>query len=225
MIAINAALWGTFGTIQSYEGLFILGENIVLAAPLILSITNLYYEVREVQIGFGLCLFAVLLVNFISLGMCIPKVTSIDNRSFRNFRETCRDYYLTIIVLITASVLQTLYLLISTIVVYIVRPAIDRESPLAKMTFVWAPAATPYIVAILCTIFLERMNSFAEFQWVTEEGWTSFGFAQIFAITTSIAPLIEVIKYMFRKQEGLSNRSPILYFLLATNFHLRKKLA
>jgi len=47
MIAINAALWGTFGTIQSYEGLFILGENIVLAAPLTLSITNLYYEVMR----------------------------------------------------------------------------------------------------------------------------------------------------------------------------------
>lgn len=135
------------------------------------------------------------------------------------------------IVLITLYFAEFLMLVVITAVYYYYRPnpILLNDESLELQTGGNRPrdvanllATAAYLPALVSLVLLEKLNDFSQLTWdKPDQGWTAFGFGQIFAVVTTMGPFIEIIRYLFRRTARLSGRSPISYILLATNFHLR----
>lgn len=232
-LAINAALWGSLHTIQSYYALFIMGLNILLVAPITLSAANIFTETSKIETGYTICCGIFAAIQAISFVICVLNAIYFDGRSIASFRSVCRNYYAAMILLIIVSMLQFVNLSLVGLMIYRRIMALKASYARARTNAHKRPlflsrqgilmlGALPYILAILTLVILERLNTFV--QLTTENaknGYNTLSFAQKFALATSVAPFIEVTKYMFRKTKRLGGRSPIWYMISATNFQLR----
>jgi membrane protein implicated in regulation of membrane protease activity len=137
------------------------------------------------------------------------------------------------IILITSSVLQFIILCVVTFMIYRRSRSFsarqqedDERRALIASQRIRIAGTTPYILATLAIIILEELHRFVSIQSDEQTQYNSITFGQIFAVAATIAPIIEFIKYMFRKQEDppLSNHSPFWHIIRATNFHNRKHI-
>lgn len=223
---INVALWATRNVLESYEALSIIGTNILLVAPIILSIMSLLYKTSKMQIGFTICLAIFQLIYISSFIVTLPIAISYNSQSIAAFRKVCKDYYIAFIILTVSSLVQFAFLCITTVLVF--RRSLDLSQRL-RSGFGFAPTQSikmagviPYIFAIMSLVLLERLRTFANITSdAADQGLNDFGYGQIFALATVIAPLIEVIKYIFRKTDRLSGHSPFSYVIQGMNFHKR----
>jgi hypothetical protein len=229
--AINLAFWVTLSTIGSYYALFIMGLNILLTAPITLSIASLSNERWDLKSGFTICYSIFAAIKIASFAICLSKVAFYEGGSIASLRNVCKNYYVAMILLIASSIFQFILLWLVTTMIYLrvrnlgthnPQNATDQGGIISSQT-IRMVGLLPYTFAILSIIILERLDTYAQLTSDNpENGYNSLSFSQIFAVATTIAPVIEFIKYMFHKQPRLNDRSPFWHIIRATNFHRRK---
>jgi hypothetical protein len=150
------------------------------------------------------------------------------------YKPTCKDYYVAAIFLTTLYFAQFLLLTYITAKNYVEHRGkstslenMESESQAGHSgkrsnETVNLTAAVAYLPAVTSIALLEKLDDFSQVIWPTnDQGWTKFGFGQIFAVAAIIGPFTEVVRYLFRQTPHLSGHSPISYLFHAMNFHLR----
>lgn len=209
-----------------------MGINVLLVAPVTLSTAGLFYETSELQYGFSFCYFVVGIFDFVSFVICLLIGISYNGTPIATLRKECKNYYTAMVLLITSSLLQIIIWGIVGVFQFLYRLRAQLRArygnqlaaPFDTRQGIMTAGIVPYAVAILALVLIERLDTFTQLTWDNaDQGWDALGFGQIFAVVTSVAPFIEVVKYLFRKQpERLSGLSPMGYLFRAKNFNFRK---
>jgi hypothetical protein len=220
----------------------LLGINLLLTAPISVSLASLSIAKHRIEIGFALSYFVFALIKLASFGICIDKaLVYTKGKPISNFASECKDYHGTLIAMIAISALQVLA------IIGMAWPLYKRHTNPTSQDFAkvirWV-GTIPVALAVLTLILLERMGSsvnlsggdFLDSQTgnITSNTQTSNAtssqndtvtFAQVFAIAGSIGPLIELTKYLFHVQpERLQGQSPFGYVVRITHFTDRMNL-
>lgn len=230
-IAINISLWLTIQSFNSYLALVVIGINVLLAAPMSLSLTILSIKAPKVRTGYTVFYYSFVIAKIVSLGICISIALSYNGESIASFSTECRRYYITMISIITISAFQ----MITSFIIPLLFPRKQdlgdpdlengdrRKNSLPISPGAKGCIAFSYIFAILAVASIESLDKSAHVTWPDGvDGWYKWGFAQYVAFILSLGgPLVVLLIYLFQGSEDLAGRSPIVYVIKLTNFNLR----
>ena len=218
-LALNVAFWTTLANTNSFYALFMMGINLLLTAPVSVSLASMSIAKRHIEIGFAICYFVFGVIKVISFGICVDKVLMYDGEGVAFFASECKDYYGIMIAMITISALQVLALVAMSWALYKRHKNHDPLTPSAYSKVLRWIGTILFALAVFSLILLERLGSFAGLTSENPDTQNStITFGQVFAIAGSVGPLIEFVKYLFHKTENLNGKSPFVHVLHITHF-------